>query len=87
MTVWDRSNTARRGARVATGQFARRQALIDDVENFLLASRSSFARLLSPDEGTPPSPVRHQRVSTRVSTRLSGPGFSKEASSEALPRH
>jgi hypothetical protein len=61
MTVWDRSNTARRGARVATGQSARRQALVDDVENFLLASRSLFARLLSPGRGdaafagTPPT--------------------------------
>jgi hypothetical protein len=69
---------------VATSQLAGR-AKVDDFERFFLASRSSIARLLSPDEGTPPS-VGHQRVSKGGLPRRSAE-FPEGDASEALPRH
>jgi len=84
MTVRAQGKPARRGPRVATSQSAGR-AQVDDFEKFFLASRSSIARLLSPDEGTPPS-VGHRRLSKTGSPRRSAE-FPEGDASEALPRH
>ena len=68
MTGWGQSK-ALRNAREATRALAQRRAEVDDFEGFLLASRSSIARLISPDEELPPS--RPQRIPNqgRGSTR------------------
>ncbi len=59
MTGWGRSK-ARRNAREASRALATRRAEIDDFESFYLATRSSIARLTSPDEDVPP--MRPRRI-------------------------
>jgi hypothetical protein len=54
MSGWGQRR-ARHNAQEAARELARRRAEIEDVERFLLATRSSIARWVSLDEEAPPS--------------------------------